>query len=67
MILKRTIQYKIGDEVVLKVEPTITRVVTGYTLREKAITYILAGPELNESWHQGIEITKTQQKKAGFR
>ena len=70
MILSRKIKYKFGEEVALKVDPLTRRVVTGYTIRNKALTYILAGPEISESWHQDIEIEKVltpQSKKAGVK
>lgn len=62
-------KFKIGDEVALRVDPITRRIVTGYTKRQKALTYILAGPDLQESWHQECEIDRliVTGKKAGFK
>ena len=47
----------IRDRVYLKAEPDKTRIVSGYLVRQKSVTYGLAGAG-EETWHQEVEIEK---------
>lgn len=59
--MKKTINIDFceGDIVVLKTDPDTTRVVSGYLVRQKNVTYGLARGD-EESWHQASEILKTK-------
>jgi len=46
-----------GEQVCLKAEPDKTRIVSGYLVRQKSVTYGLAGAD-EETWHQEVEIEK---------
>jgi len=61
-----TIRFSFGEEVALKTEPSIKRVVTGIVLRPSGKMYELAnGTET--SWHQDVELEKfPEPKKSGF-
>ena len=68
-MIKKTFQVKFnfGEEVELKTDVGIKRVITGYILRPSGKMYEVA-KELETSWHQEVEIEKfPQAKKAGFK
>ena len=68
-MIKKTIQiaFNFGDEVELKTEPGVKRVVTGIILRPSGKMYEMA-IGMETSWHQDVEIEKfPQAKKAGFK
>ena len=67
MRITRKVKYRIGDEVALRVDPLTRRIITGYTIRSKQMTYIVSSLD-GETWHQEVEIDKclTRGKKAGF-
>lgn len=46
-----------GESVYLKTEPEKVKIVSGYLVRQKSVTYGLAGGE-EETWHQEVEIEK---------
>ena len=56
-----TVKYSISDPVVLKTQPDQVRIVSGYLIREKAVTYGLVLGD-NETWHQDIEIEPANAK-----
>jgi len=56
-----TIKFGIGEEVTLKTEEPLKRIVTGIVLRDKGIVYELACGEVT-TWHQSVEIEKLQPK-----
>jgi hypothetical protein len=63
------IAFDFGDDVQLKTEPNIKRIVTGIVLRPSGKMYEIA-VGIDTSWHQDVEIEKfpqTQAKKAGFK
>lgn len=67
--MKKTINvvFDYGDEVILKTDPDIRRITTGYVVRKSGVVYELAaGTEV--SYHNGVEIekTKTSNVVAGF-
>jgi hypothetical protein len=49
------VKFDYGTEVVLKTDPGIIRVVSGYLLRQGSIQYGLAKGE-EETWHQELEL-----------
>ena len=55
--MKRTINIRFaeGDRVVLKTDRDHTRVINGYMIRGRHVTYGVAYGE-NETWHQECEI-----------
>jgi hypothetical protein len=62
-----TIAYNFGDEVDLKTEPTIKRIITGLIVRPSGKMYELANG-VETSWHQEVEIERFPlSKKAGFK
>ena len=63
-----TVRYQLGEEVILKTDPEVKRIVTGYLLRLKSVTYGLAKGE-EETWHNELEIASTGKpfKVKGFR
>ena len=68
-MIKKTFQIKFnfGEEVQLKTDAGIKRVITGYIIRPSGKMYEVAR-ELETSWHQEVEIEKfPQSKKAGFK
>ena len=67
--MKKTISiaFNFGDDVQLKTEQGIKRVVTGIILRPSGKMYECAR-ELETSWHQEVEIEKfPENKRAGFK
>jgi hypothetical protein len=67
--MRKQIQVKFyfGDEVGLKTEPGVKRIVTGIVLRPSGKMYEIA-VGIDTSWHQDVEIEKfPQAKKAGFK
>lgn len=52
-----SVAFREGEQVYLKAEPDKTRIVSGYLVRQKSVTYGLAGAE-EETWHQEVEIEK---------
>ena len=63
MIIKRlTVKYNYGDVVALKTEPEIKRIVTGYNVRHRLLSYWLSFG-VNETLHQDIEIESFHEKK----
>lgn len=61
-------EFNFGEEVVLKTEPGVIRIVNGFLLRPGNVTIGLAyGKE--ETWHQPAEIMaiKSQFKVKGFK
>lgn len=67
---KKTINiaFNFGDDVQLKTEPGVKRVVTGIILRPSGKMYEMA-IGMETSWHQDVEIEKfpDKPKKAGFK
>ena len=61
--MKKTINVKFNyeDKVVLKTQPEVVRIISGYLIRPKNITYGLACGE-EETWHQEIEIETANSK-----
>ena len=49
--------FREGEMVYLKAAPEIMRVVSGYLVRQKSVTYGLA-KEDEETWHQECEIAR---------
>jgi hypothetical protein len=61
-----SVLFTFGNEVQLKTEPTIKRIVTGIIVRPSGKMYELANG-VETSWHQDVEIEKFPEiKKAGF-
>ena len=46
-----------GESVYLKVAPESIRIISGYLVRQKSVTYGLA-KEDEETWHQEVEIAR---------
>ena len=46
-----------GESVYLKTEPEKVKIVSGYLVRQKSVTYGIAGEE-DETWHQECEIAR---------
>jgi hypothetical protein len=62
-----SVKFNWGEEVELKTDVGIKRVVTGYILRPSGKMYEVA-KELETSWHQEVEIEKfPENKRAGFK
>jgi hypothetical protein len=68
MRISREVKYKLGDMVILKANPELSHIVTGYIIRHRSITYGISDGE-EESWHSVIEIEPTQKshKVKGFK
>jgi hypothetical protein len=61
-----TISFNFGDEVMLKTEPLIKRIITGIVLRPSGKMYETASG-VETSWHQEIELEKfPETRKSGF-
>jgi hypothetical protein len=61
-----SVLFTFGNEVQLKTEPAIKRIVTGIIVRSSGKMYELANG-VETSWHQDVEIEKFPEiKKAGF-
>jgi len=52
-----SVAFREGEQVYLKTEPDKLRIISGYLVRQKFVTYGLAGSE-EETWHQEVEIEK---------
>jgi len=52
-----SVAFREGEMVYLKAAPEIMRVVSGYLVRQKSVTYGLA-KEDEETWHQECEIAR---------
>ena len=52
-----SVAFREGESVYLKVSPDVMRVVSGYLVRQKSVTYGLA-KEDEETWHQECEIER---------
>lgn len=52
-----SVAFREGEQVYLKTEPDKLRIISGYLVRQKSVTYGLAGSE-EETWHQEVEIAK---------
>ena len=66
--MKKQIQVKFdfGDEVALKTEPAIKRIITGIVLRPSGKMYETANG-VETSWHQDVELEKfPEARKSGF-
>lgn len=63
-----TVKYNQGDQVILKAEPGIVRIVSGYLVKGRNITYGLAKGSEEETWHceDEIESVKGMFKVKGF-
>jgi hypothetical protein len=62
-----SVKFNFGEEVELKTDVGIKRVVTGYIIRPSGKMYEVA-KELETSWHQEVEIEKfPENKRAGFK
>ena len=48
-------KFDFGETVVLKTEPEIKRLISGFLIRQKSITYGVVKGE-DESWHSEIEL-----------
>lgn len=57
-----TVKFDFGDEVELKTDVGVKRVVTGIILRPSGKMYECAR-ELETSWHQEVEIEKFPEKR----
>ena len=56
-----SVAFREEELVCLKAAPEKTFVISGYLVRQKSITYVLAGEE-DESWHQEAEIERIKGK-----
>lgn len=52
-----SVAFNEGESVYLKAAPETVRIISGYLVRQKSVTYGLAGGE-EETWHQEVEIEK---------
>lgn len=52
-----SVAFREGESVCLKAAPETVRIISGYLVRQKSVTYGLAGGE-EETWHQEVEIEK---------
>ena len=52
-----SVAFREGESVYLKAAPETVRIISGYLVRQKSITYGLA-KEDEETWHQEVEIEK---------
>ena len=52
-----SIAFREGESVYLKVSTEVPRVISGYLVRQKSVTYGLA-KEDEETWHQECEIAR---------
>jgi len=52
-----SVAFREGESVYLKAAPETVRIVSGYLVRQKSVTYGLA-KEDEETWHQEVEIEK---------
>lgn len=52
-----SVAFREGESVYLKAAPETVRIISGYLVRQKSVTYGLAGGE-EETWHQEVEIEK---------
>jgi hypothetical protein len=56
MRISFTSKYRYGDEVVLRTEPEVKRIVVKFLLQKGNVTYGLANRDNEETWHQEVEI-----------
>ena len=58
-MIRKTIMvaFREGEQVYLKAAPETVRIVSGYLVRQKSVTYGLA-KEDEETWHQECEIAR---------
>jgi len=52
-----SVAFREGEIVYLKAAPETIRIISGYLVRQKSVTYGLA-KEDEETWHQEVEIEK---------
>ena len=52
-----SVAFREGESVYLKAAPETVRIVSGYLVRQKSVTYGLA-KEDEETWHQECEIER---------
>ena len=52
-----SVAFREGESVYLKAAPETIRIISGYLVRQKSVTYGLA-KEDEETWHQEVEIEK---------
>lgn len=52
-----SVAFREGESIYLKAAPETVRIVSGYLVRQKSVTYGLA-KEDEETWHQECEIEK---------
>ena len=52
-----SVAFREGESVYLKAAPEKTFVISGYLVRQKSVTYGIAGEE-DETWHQECEIAR---------
>lgn len=52
-----SVAFREGESVYLKAAPETVRIISGYLVRQKSVTYGLAGAD-EETWHQEVEIEK---------
>ena len=52
-----SVAFREGESVYLKVAPESIRIISGYLVRQKSVTYGLA-KEDEETWHQEVEIAR---------
>jgi hypothetical protein len=52
-----SVAFREGESVYLKVAPESIRIISGYLVRQKSVTYGLA-KEDEETWHQECEIER---------
>jgi hypothetical protein len=56
-----SVAFREGESVYLKAAPETVRIVSGYLVRQKSVTYGLA-KEGEETWHQESEIERIKGK-----
>ena len=52
-----SVAFREGESVYLKAAPETVRIISGYLVRQKSVTYGLAGAD-EETWRQEVEIEK---------
>ena len=65
MIKNIEIDFIEGEEVQLRTEPGIKRIITGLVVRGIFVAYYTSKGD-EETCHQGLELEKYSSKKAGF-
>lgn len=56
-----TVDYALGDEVCLRTEPGVVRIVTGYIVRPHIVSYAVKVID-EETWHFGLELEPVKKK-----